>query len=180
MKKALKYFSVSFALSLALGLILAFSARIAQYEKAPVIIKQGVVMDVMDETLVDYAPAWSQEVSRRFPDAVVVLCHGGEIEEGRWVLKTSWNHAETAVSVIEREHAKWPLRTVVVLGCNPDHVHLTGLPYAYQADDYVYCIPDRALTPSEEADGASKMVLEGRNSVYPNAVGNIFEFQECN
>lgn len=121
--------------------------------------------------------AWKVEVQRRFPDAIVVSCHGGDDENGVWCLwgdtfdplasvltgKSMFRQlppvpVEDFVRNIQKQR---PGRQIVLLVCNPEHHTLKAKGVAY-AMDSVWTIPDRAILP--------------RSGDKPGDLGNIFEF----
>lgn len=176
MLKALKYFVLTFALSLGITTVFSFmldrAIHTTTYAGHP-----AVIVDVKDESLVEYAPAWQREIARRFPNAVAILCHGGTIIEGQWLAKTDWKYCQLVSDVVKAEQVKYPGRTVVILCCDGDHIQLHGLPNVYQALNYVYCVPDRAVPAAEGND--SRLTLDGTRADADDAVGNIFEFVPC-
>lgn len=129
----------------------------------------------MDESLQPYAEAWRVEVARRFPSALVVLCHGGSVVEGEWVA-LSTDHGLPATKMDDlAQHFKdlYPDRTVVLLCCDVWHYHLK-VHGVYHAMDSVYCIPDRAVgeNPTQERLTLGSTRWQEESGV----VGNIFEF----
>ena len=144
----------------------------------------AVDVQVLDPSLEGYAAAWRTEVSRRFPDAVVLLMHGGNFVGDQWICTAkSFAMYTTVPEVIAYEQAKFPGRTIVVLACNPGHIHLHGFPNVYIAYDSVYCVPDRAV--GDNPENALELLDSGydpalsRWSADPNVYGNIYEFQEA-
>lgn len=148
-----------------------------------------VQMEVMDESLQGFANDWKAEVARRFPDAVVVLCHGGTFVEGQWLVKAQDYELPLMTTDQLAQHYKnlFPNRVLVLLCCNPGHLHL-HVHGVYHAMDSVWCVPDRAVS---KHPGESRMKLfpfpplpvqhrdlEGgdRWASDPGVVGNIFEF----
>lgn len=164
----------------------------------------AVVMEVMDPSLNQYAPLWQKEIGRRFSNAVGVLCHGGEFIEDEWIVgsPTYGRSAQTADSLVAHFQAKYPGRTIVLLACNPGHLHL-HVKGVYHATDSVWCVPDREngkagqdlaklgernddkrglpdddgdQTPTEERGHPAPEIKINRSDLEPNVVGNIFEF----
>lgn len=110
----------------------------------------AVVVDVLDPTLEGFAPAWHDEIARRFPtNTVGVLCHGGEFIDGEWIALESRmpEHLIRVTDLVAKERAKFPGRTIVLLCCNPGHIELHASNVFY-AQSSVWCIPDRATIPS--------------------------------
>lgn len=114
------------------------------------------------------AALWKAEVARRFPGALMLLAHGGEID-GEWVHEyhdptDSGLGVRNWVKTIRDVQAKYPGRFIVLISCNPSHLRLppsvTGVAYALQS---VWVEPDNQLT-------------EDRSAAPPELVGNIFEF----
>lgn len=144
----------------------------------------AVDMEVLDPSLEAYASAWRTEVARRFPDAVVLLMHGGNFMGDQWICTAkSYEMYTTVPDAIAFEQAKFPGRTIVVLACNPGHIHLHGFPNVYIAYDSVFCVPDRAV--GDNVENALKLLDSGYDPVLsrwsdmPGVYGNIFEFQEA-
>jgi hypothetical protein len=121
--------------------------------------------------------SWQQEIARRFPDAIVIACHGGDDDNGTWTLYP--DKFDPLLSLFTDNPVFHPLptmpvedyvaniqklrpgREIVLLVCNPEHhtLKLKGVAYAM---DSVWTIPDRAQLP--------------RTTLDPKAAGNIFEF----
>lgn len=108
----------------------------------------GVIVKVYDPTLERYAPMWRAEIARRFPNAVGVLLHGGELMEGRWTVKTSETYRQEAKEVVLKNMRLYPGKVVILLACNPAHLSL-GVPGVYYATDSVWCVPDHAVRPDQ-------------------------------
>jgi hypothetical protein len=121
----------------------------------------GVVMEVLDPGLQQFAPMWQKEIARRFPDAVGVLCHGGEFVAGQWIVSAkAYGRDLTAQDITRFEQARYPGRVIVLLCCNPGHLDL-GISGVYFSLDSVWCVPDRSLTPD--------MFREARQKLGPSA-----------
>lgn len=142
-----------------------------------------VVMDVLDPNLDTFAGMWQQEIGRRFPHAVGILCHGGDFVEGQWIVSAkSYEHIVPVTELVEHVRKQFPDRTIVLLACNPGHLRL-GIPGVYYAHSSVWCVPDRALTP-EMFSRATQTLDSGyeiggdqsRWQTAPEVVGNIYEF----
>lgn len=140
----------------------------------------------MDATLERFSAAWRVEVGRRFPDAIVLLCHGGELSNGEWLVKAPAFDLPlmTAEHLVEHFQVKFPGRPVVLLACNPGHLHL-HVPGVWHARNSVWCVPDRAIGGS---DAACHLEMDGKMTASfgsgtrwdaaPDVTGNVFEFVE--
>lgn len=130
----------------------------------------------MDQSLEGFAPAWRVEVGRRFPDAVVLLCHGGELSNGEWLVKAPAFDLPlmTAEHLVLHFQTKFPGRPVVLLACNPGHLHL-HVHGVWHARNSVWCVPDRATGGSETND---HLQMGTRWDAAPDVSGNVFEFVE--
>ena len=171
--------SIVFAVCFSAVVLIKFAASVPIAAPPPVVDVQ-----VLDPSLEGYAAAWRTEVARRFPDAVVLLMHGGNFVGDQWICTAkSFAMYTTVPEVIAYEQAKFPGRTIVVLACNPGHIHLHGFPNVYIAYDSVYCVPDRAV--GDNPENALELLDSGydpalsRWSADPNVYGNIYEFQEA-
>lgn len=162
----------------------------------------GVIIDVFDPSLQRFATGWHNEINRRFPNAVGLMLHGGEIVNGEWFVKPDGRFLVRTADLVRQEQAKFPGKTIVVIACNPGHLTL-GIPGVYYAKDSVWCIPDRAIKP-DDTEGKltfttlspvpfpwvtsdddevtpTKIVYRNRPPTRweedPTVAGNIFEFQ---
>lgn len=159
-------------------------------------VNPPVIMEVLDPSLMPFAPAWQTEIGRRFPHAVGILCHGGYFLEGQWIVSgTSYGHLVTAQEAVWHVQQQYPDRTIVLLACNTDHLKL-NLPGVYYAHSSVWCVPDRAVDGSmldrltiDQAKGgvivnpdADDIVgpQKSRWETDPEVVGNVFEFSTDN
>lgn len=136
-----------------------------------------VDMICLADSLEDSVEMWRSEISRRYPGAVGLVCHGGDA--GRWMLYP--DHRQFAFGpfgvipyfegdrpipvegkVLELK-ARFPGRQIVLVVCNPGHyrLNISGVSYALEG---VWCKPDREL--------------DQRSEEHPEDVGNIFEFVE--
>lgn len=106
---------------------------------------------------------WEKEVSRRFPDAVIYVTHGGDFM-GEWAAMDAEGGLERTVDVVHRLQVQYPGRIIVLIECNPGHYHLK-IPGVYHALDSVWFVPDK------EADNTQA----GRHD-HQEDVGNIYEF----
>lgn len=120
---------------------------------------------------------WRSEIARRYPGAVGLVCHGGDM--GHWTLHPDHRrlvllptgpipfYLQDRPFPVEQEiavlRAKYPGRRIVLVVCNPGHYRLNipGVSYALES---VWAVPDRSLNP--------------RSQQHPEDVGNVFEFQE--
>jgi hypothetical protein len=174
---------VIFLIIVSLG-ILTFSPLVCSRHFSHVPMP-GVIMEVADPSLEEFAPAWQQEIGRRFPNAVGILCHGGDFIEGEWIVSAkSFEHHVTMADLVRHYQAMYPDRTIVVLACNPGHLRM-GIPGVYYAHSSVWCVPDRALTPDQFPAGEAMQTFDSgyeastatnRWASNPDVVGNIFEF----
>jgi hypothetical protein len=118
-----------------------------------------------------FVDAWRVEVARRFPSALVLICHGStgsDIVTGQsgWYLFPEAN-GRVPVRVdemVRKMRAANPKRVIVLLSCNPGHFKLTRLPGVFYALDSIWLWPDKA------GENGESMKQE------PGVVGNIFEF----
>lgn len=143
-----------------------------------------VIMEVLDPSLQQYAVDWEQEIGRRFPHAVGILCHGGDFIEGEWLCTNkNFAHYTTVAETVQHYQRLFPDRTIVVLCCNTGHLHL-NIPGVYYSHSSVWCVPDRAVTDHSPDAG---LMIDGsviadsaasRSSAAPDVVGNIYEFIE--
>lgn len=160
--------------------------------------KQAVSQNpsVIIESLVQLPPGiesmWQVEIGRRFNNAVGIIVHGGDFEQGRWIVGSSrqpWKHVETAAEVVQRYQELYPYRTIVLVSCNPGHLKL-GVPGVFYATSDVWMVPDRAVTandlmsrqllrPDYLPEGfpfAPAQPVRTRWELSPDSVGSIFEF----
>jgi len=143
---------------------------------APVYVYDGVKVQrqVEGQQYDKFVEAWQVEVARRFPDALVFICHGSvgyDIVTGQpgWYL---FPEASTRVPVRVDLMARKirdanPGRVIVILSCNPGHFKLTGLPGVYYALDSIWLWPDK------NGENSESMKQE------PGVVGNVYEFMEA-
>lgn len=120
---------------------------------------------------------WEQEVVKRYPDAVVVFCHGFEEPElpllesiardGVWRALPDSGQPVPVESIVAQVRQKFPARKIVLLICNPQGERLpagcTNVAYALRN---VWTVPD----------SASGIDLDARFSV--DYAGSIFDFVE--
>ena len=125
----------------------------------------AVTVEVMDPSLQGYAEAWRAEVSRRFPDAVVILAHGGNFAGDQWICSAlMFGRYSTVQDAVRFEQARYPGRTIVVLCCNPGHLKL-GIPGVFYSNDSVWCVPDRAAQSDGPED--SRLLQATRPTTAP-------------
>lgn len=138
-----------------------------------------VIVEVVDPSLERYAEMWRREISRRTHNAVAILCHGGTIENGRWIVGAAdaGYPAMPAQELVKKIQVRYPGRQVVLLSCNTAHLKL-GIKGVLYSPSPVWCIPDRELTLEMLTNGESRRLLDNKNrwAEYPDAVGSIFEF----
>lgn len=143
----------------------------------------SVIVEVFDHSLDQFVPMWQKEVGRRFSNAVVVLCHGGDFVRGEWIVDSQpgSGHIEKVDDVLQRIKIQYPGRQIVLLACNTGHLK-PATPDVYYAASSVWCVPDRALTPDLFENGDLNKTLNGEDKSRweddPDVVGNIFEFQK--
>jgi hypothetical protein len=149
----------------------------------------SVVMCVDDPSMQDYANDWRTEVSRRFDNAVVVLCHGTYTLDDTWYIydRPGTEHPFDSVQkVVAETKARYPGRVIVLLCCNVSHTSLHGMPGVWYAPAEVWLVPDRSVPMFDRSavtlDGPlpEDNTVTNRSVGAPEAVGNIFEFQEAN
>lgn len=164
----------------------------------------GVDVESQDVSLDRFVEDWRLEVGRRFPNAYVVLAHGGNEMDGVWTSSAqSFRHFATVRELAERARRLHPGRPIVLVCCNPGHLPL-HLPGVWHASSNVWLEPDRAVidaTMSATLDSPTNVVpiplpplpffpglpflqhppeepLHLRWDVHPDYVGNIFEFND--
>lgn len=155
-----------------------------------------VDIECLDRSIEPYAEMWRLEISRRFPDALGVIVHGGDFVEGHWIVGTAWQnwkHVTPIEEVITHYEHIYPGRVIVLVSCNPGHVRLTSHPGVYYALDSVWVYPDRQMDKAGAAgqklntlDKTMWNILLGdeskqqsRSEMFPGYVGSIFEFIEA-
>lgn len=174
-------------LLLILGVLVFVDARCT-----PAIIhtaQPNVIMETLDPSLIQFEPAWRDEIARRFPHSVGVLVHGGDFVRGEWIVGANlqpWEHVSKIQDIVKQFLAEYPDRTIVVLACNPGHLHL-NMPGVYFAQSSVWCVPDRAITADDFTAGTAYMKFDSgfegvatsgqsRWVIDAEVVGNIYEF----
>lgn len=179
MRKLLNKWLIS--LMLILGPTLAGYITMSLTAPTHQLAQPNVIVEVFDHSLDQFVPMWQKEVGRRFSNAVVVLCHGGDFVRGEWVVgsQPGSGHIEKVDDVLARVKAQYPGRQLVLLACNTGHL-MPKTPGVYYATASVWCIPDRAITPELMQNHDSLRTIDGdshsRWSDDPDVVGNIFEF----
>jgi hypothetical protein len=144
-----------------------------------------VILDCQDTTLKPFVNQWQAEIGRRFHYAVGILCHGGEVVQGQWLVMGRPGEerpAETVAQVVAEEQKAYPGRTIVVLACNPYHEVLHGMPEVYYFPSSVWALPDRDVSPDGQIflKTSGNPFVEGdvhvpRSVADPDTCGNIFE-----
>lgn len=113
---------------------------------------------------------WREETARRFPTALVYASHGANCG-GKWIcqnpdfpdsLEDAFYVHDLALSLRQQ----YPDRVIVLVICNPGHLHV-GVPGVFYANDDVLIDPD--------LQNHRAWLL---HILHPGCVGNIFEFHE--
>lgn len=144
-----------------------------------------VNVQVLDPSLQKFAEPWRMEVSRRFPDALVILVHGGDLVQGEWLCSSKvFNHYALVTDVLRHYRELDPQRTIVFLGCNTGAIHLHGFPNVFYSLAPVWCLPDRAIG-QDIGDALLKLdsgfdPAVNRWGLDPLVTGNVFELVEAN
>lgn len=122
------------------------------------------VVDLIEpsDSTVECEFLWRAEVSRRFSDAVMVFCHGNQIN-GVWCIVPAEGKPVPVQTFAEQMARDFSGHPVVLVTCNPAHakIHVRGV---YYANDVVVMRPDKS-------GNLAFMIC-------PEAVGNVFEFVE--
>jgi hypothetical protein len=179
---------------LALLIVAYVVAGVSRAPRAAVAGSPAVIVEVADPSLVPYALMWQREIARRFPNAVGILVHGGDVVEGQWIVGTSyspWRHSMLVSDLVRHYQRLHPDRTIVLLTCNPGHIRLR-IPGVYYATSDVWCVPDRELTEEMFTSGVDLCAVSAqfipfpvpvpsrprptRAQLKPDNVGNVFEF----
>lgn len=159
MKDVLRYVAVLVFTFLVLFGLLAYLPSAPQHVQNVYESNQPqVVVECLDDSLTKFVPAWKTEVARRWHEpCVMILCHGGELCKGEWVVKVNEQIERTDDLVIEMQR-KYPNRTLILLACNPGHLALKehGV---WHSQDSTWCIPDRAVTPADFSNGLATETL---------------------
>jgi len=118
-----------------------------------------------------FVAAWKIEVARRFPYALLFVCHGSVGYDivtglpGWYLFPEASGRIPVRVDLMARKiRDANPGRVIVILSCNPGHFKLTGLPGVYYALDSIWLWPDKNV---EDTSGIK---------AEPGVVGNIHEF----
>lgn len=154
-----------------------------------------VLVSCYDPSCIDAANSWKIETARRFHNSVLVCCHGGYATlEGGWVGAVnlaSDKPMESIAEVVKQNTKLYPGRTIVLLCCNTWSEELHGFPGVYYARSCVWMYPDRATQSSDPnlmmlkfkeggfAFAMPKIDQPSRWELYPDYVGNIYEFVEA-
>ena len=146
--------------------------------------RPAVQIVVVDDSLQQFSVLWQKEIGRRFPIAVAILCHGGSIQEGEWVVKAPYGEHPVmkAADLVKHYQVLYPNRQIVLLACNPSHLKL-GIPGVYYSNSSVWCVPDRDIINNQTAqylkmDGTEIEKRDNRSDIDPDTVGDIFEFDK--
>jgi hypothetical protein len=117
-------------------LFLSFMFMLGAAGEAWLLASRHCVNVLLCETMRQSIADWDQAIEPRFPGAVVVFCHGGDVN-GEWCLHPDHWEAEgnDAVRVadppipVEAEvlvlQKKYPGRWIVLITCNPSHHFLS-------------------------------------------------------
>lgn len=119
---------------------------------------------------------WDLEVQRRFPTAVIIGGHGGDVL-GQWMMIDEATRRPLLIKqVVKDVQALYPNRTIVILSCNPDGLQLHNLPNVYYATESVWMCPERffGVIQREHPEAGTPPEL-----TTDPAVGSIFEFVEA-
>lgn len=111
------------------------------------------------------APFWEREVARRFPNALMVISHGGSIID-TWVMQTPGEPARV-VDVVNGLRERYPGRDIVLVVCNPGH-HVINIEGVHYAMDNVWKYPDKSI-PLDQVGRSDTGEEDG--------IGNIYEFR---
>jgi hypothetical protein len=120
-----------------------------------------VVSYVDAPNMAQFLVMWRTEVQRRYPDAVMVVCHGTDYN-GKWcaapMIDGRFGLLIPMDVFVPRIQKKYPGRRIVMVTCNPGHYRL-NIPGVVYALDSVWMQTDVDL----------------RKDI---AIGNIYEFTE--
>lgn len=169
MRKFLPYAAVVAFILLVVGLMAGFVSAIKPHAGVGT-AGPDVVMEVLDPSLEQFAPAWQQEIARRFHHSVGILVHGGDFVQGEWIVEgnyASGQHVQHTADVVAHYRAMFPDRTIVLLACNPGHLNL-GIPGVYYAHSSVWCVPDRAMTANDFSPFGRAKLVKGGASTQPS------------
>lgn len=123
-----------------------------------------------DAAVAASASFWRTEVSRRFPNAVVIICHGGDINGVWYMFPADLPFPVRAADYMASVRKAVPIeRPIVMVTCNPGG-HCLGIPGVFHAMDNVWFVPDKSIP--EEPDQIEAVKAE------PTWVGNIYEFTD--
>jgi hypothetical protein len=165
--------------------------------KTPTVAESGVNLFVYDDSLDQFAVDWQNELNRRFTQPTIALmCHGGGPLASEWLAEDNpggsyGTTCELVTILVDRIHAEHKDCLVVLVSCNPNHVMLHGRPWLFISPGLVWCEPDRAVKPfvnsaetidppSTQPDAFDPNETDNRSVQCPTAIGNAFEFIECN
>lgn len=150
-----------------LGLTLTSLSLSFRHEPPPTPLIPHYGGEVIVDFMGDASPSpheWKAEVARRFPDAVIVFCHGYD-KNRVWTAHPLNDTPERPVAELALElRNSFPDRPIVLITCNPGH-HALGIRGVYHAVDTVWMMPDK--------NQAIPLPF-----LPPEGVGNIFEFTD--
>ena len=136
-----------------------------------------IVFDTQPEDQVGF-DEWENLIASRFPDAIVIVGHGGDIF-GQWaIFPTPGDDPDTdpvfSNCPVSEEwlcrclRAEYGVtRPIVILSCDPGHYKITDIPNCYQATDSVWITPDAFDDPTERYM---------RHLFEPGVVGSLDDF----
>lgn len=162
-------FVVTLAVCVGLGVILGAATTAPQYMTVEKAVHHWHGLELENHVLFPDATEaiefWKVEVSRRFPDAFVFVCHGNEEYDGKWVARPQDGMAPIPVQELaDQLRQRFPDRVIVLLICNPG-ADVINTPGVYYALANVWYFPDR-----------TGLGLPDRAIDDPTSVGNIYEF----
>lgn len=131
---------------------------------------EGIDIVLLSQSMNGLAQLWEPEVARRYPGAVMLVCHGSDTN-GDWYMHPDVDHGATGEDAparlvkeeVLKAQIRFPGRMIVLICCNPGGYDL-DLPLVAYAKSSVWVIPDRNMLPRVREN--------------PEYVGNIFEFTE--
>lgn len=118
---------------------------------------------VYSESLYQYAPIWSKEAHRKYPNSIVILSHGNDIDGLWWCEYPDYDGKRLVSELVDQIRFQYPLRRIVLVICNPGGYVLTTPNISYSLTN-IWVVPDREL--------------DIRSWIYPDTIGNIYEMQE--
>lgn len=158
-------------LAIALTLLVGCAAYVKPPLAARPIKPPRVDTVVWVEEMQPFAVAWAAEVGRRYPDAVVILCHGDD-RRGEWVFVPDepWAVESVTKAIGRLRSLPWiGDRRIVLVTCNPGGY---GLPPTCGLVSY--------CAAGSVRFGTDRYILS-YDGWKPDAIhrtGNVFEFTE--